>query len=105
MEERRRQMMADAKANNKERSGNVRRYKEEEKREVMEVRALDIAALDMLVVEIVLQVCKGKMQMNFESLSRSLIICIIIFPGTRVSRQGRTFWGFHAAGFCATTRE
>ena len=37
MEERRRQMMADAKANNKERSGNVRRYKEEEKREIMEV--------------------------------------------------------------------
>ena len=37
MEERRRQMMADAKVNNKERSGNVRRYKEEEKREIMEV--------------------------------------------------------------------
>jgi len=39
MEERRRQMMADAKVNNKERSGNVRRYKEEEKREIMEEHA------------------------------------------------------------------
>ena len=41
MEERRRQMMADAKVNNKERSGNVRRYKEEEKREIMEVCGVD----------------------------------------------------------------
>jgi len=38
MEERRRQMMEDAKANNKERSGNVKKYKEEEKRETLAER-------------------------------------------------------------------
>lgn len=38
MEERRRQMMEDAKTNYKERSGNVRKYKEEEKREIKEER-------------------------------------------------------------------
>ena len=38
MEEKRRQMMEDAKASNKERTGNVKKYREEEKRESQEVR-------------------------------------------------------------------
>lgn len=39
MEARRREMMEDAKANNKERSGNVKNYREEERKEIVEEQA------------------------------------------------------------------